>query len=91
MRYVLFYRVLFHSKYRLFYRKNHCHYVALFFRRRRRFFGAAAAVVLGAVSAFTAAAGWLGALLPRICKITSPLFVVVCGVAGWVLAAELVF
>ena len=60
-------------------------YTALFFRLRRRFLGVVAAA--GSVGS----AGLLSVLLPRICKITSPLLVVVCGVVGWVLVAELVF
>lgn len=57
----------------------------LFFRLRRRFLGAVAAA--GSVES----AGLSSVLLPRICRTTSPLFVAACGVAGWALAAELVF
>ena len=60
-------------------------YTVLFFRLRRRFLGVVAAAGL------VESAGLSSVLLPRICKITSPLFVVVCGVVGWALAAVLVF
>lgn len=78
--------MLFRSKDYLFYRKPPlCCYAVLFFRLLRRFLGAVSAV--GSAES----AGLSIVLLPRICKITSPLLVVVCDVAGWALAAELVF
>lgn len=57
------------------------YHAALFFRRRRRFFGVAVSVAADS-----------NALLPRICKMTSPLSVTGatgsgCGAGCWVLVA----